>query len=94
MTKIKYIKEGKLCRFDYAASVMHERRNSKHPDQLDHDVLVFDIGLSWGRYPLDTVFVLLGCEKLDTWKVLTPIGEVGNVYKSSYAILEIDRDHK
>jgi hypothetical protein len=88
------MREGKLCRFDYTRRLMYARRNSEAlGDLLDYSVLVFDTSpncyyADGGPYSLDTVFVLLGCEK-SAWKVLTPDGLVGVVYNGSYDIIEV-----
>lgn len=77
------IKTGKLCRFD--------RHGCSFTATGADILLVFDTGPScggWRKYPLDTVFVLLGCEKR-AWKVLTPDGLVGVVDNGSYDIFEV-----
>jgi hypothetical protein len=82
------ITAGKLCRFVYAE---HSRTNLEGHGRKHH-VILFGGCTGWKSYPIDTVFVLMDNEEY-TWKVLTPTGEVGNAYKSSYVILEVDPDH-
>lgn len=88
------ITAGKLCRFVYAApDALRRRMTTTDPAYTRSPYVILFGGYGWKSYPIDTVFVLLDNEEY-TWKVLTPTGEVGNVYKTSYDIWEADRDHK